>query len=129
MEAFSRAGANVDASDVRGLCAMHYAALFPREMGADSVRALVESGADPGAAGRDGITPLMAASLRGATAAAQELLRRGAEVNATDWRGRTAVHYAAAGGEGGVLEAVRGSGPPPEPPTPPRQIFAVLTLL
>lgn len=107
VDAYSRAGAHVDAPDVRGLCALHYAALFPRELGADCVRALTESGADAGAAGRDGITPLMVASLRGATAAARELLRHGADAKATDWRGRTAVHYAAAGGEGGVLEAVR----------------------
>lgn len=63
-----------------------------------SVEALAEaldSGADPNASDRGGLTPLMEAVLGGQAAMVGALLDRGADVNAADRGGWTSLHYAA----------------------------------
>jgi ankyrin repeat protein len=58
------------------------------------VRALLAGGANPNEKFPSGLTPLAAASFYSETGAAKMLLRHGAQINARDRRGRTALMYA-----------------------------------
>jgi ankyrin repeat protein len=55
-----------------------------------------------------GVTPLMIAAEKGHTAIMEDLLNAGADVNAADAEGRTALHRAAAGG---ASDAARSAAP------------------
>ncbi len=70
-----------------------------RTVPADLLRVtiLLEEGADPNTAQKNGTTALMYASLLGNTEIVKELRERGANVNARDKYGRTALWYAIAG--------------------------------
>jgi ankyrin repeat protein len=121
-EALLKAGADPDAADGDGVTALHEAAAAGD---AARVRLLLSLGASANTPDRDGRTPLMlagtpelvtilsdagadidAASLTGVTAlmegahlgdepVVRALLARGANVEAADAKGRTALHYAA----------------------------------
>ncbi len=55
----------------------------------------------------DGKTPLMVASQKGSTAAAEFLLSKGANPNASDAKGNTALHYIAEFGDASYAELIR----------------------
>ena len=132
--------ANVNAPQVDGMTALHWAA---RKSDAPLASRLLKAGADPNATNRYGITPLWLASqnghaalvaalldagsdpnarLRGGESAlmtaartgsfesVQALLRAGAEVNAREERGQTAVMWAAAAGHARVVDLLIKSG-------------------
>jgi ankyrin repeat protein len=61
------------------------------------VQLLLEAGADPGQAARDGMTPLHAGSEGGSVACVEALLAAGAALEAADAAGRTPLAGAAAG--------------------------------
>ena len=67
--------------------------------------ALLEGGADPNLPDKDGITPLLAASLSGSTNLGQALLARGARIDAAHRpSGITALYWAAMLGHAGFVE-------------------------
>jgi ankyrin repeat protein/Flp pilus assembly protein TadD len=57
----------------------------------ERVKFLLARGANPNAKGSDGLTPLMAAADRGDKQIVEALLSAGADVNAQDWQGNTAL--------------------------------------
>jgi ankyrin repeat protein len=71
---------------------------------ADTVRALLDAGAAPGAADDDGITPLHWAAGQGMTSVIRLLVSAGADVNARDKSSFTPLHQAVGPGH---LEAAR----------------------
>ncbi len=71
----------------------------------DQVKLLLDLGADPDAgASVNGLTPLMAASMKGHVAVMELLIQRGADVNIRAMFGQTALHIAA---EFGTPETVK----------------------
>ncbi|CAM9734161.1 unnamed protein product, partial [Laminaria digitata] len=85
-------GVDVNACDSRGYTAMHRAAMHGPQ---GSIDALIGVGADPGLkSAANGWSPLHRAALHGNCSALLSLLRHGANVNATDDRGGTALHTA-----------------------------------
>ena len=61
---------------------------------AEKLRQLIEKGADVNARLRDGLTPLMVATLKNNTAALELLIEHGADINARDNNGNTALTFA-----------------------------------
>lgn len=86
-----------------GWTALHLASFFGHP---DAVRALLECGADPAAAGRNAMAnqPLHGAAAGGHLEVCQTLLTRGAEVNATQCGGWTALHSASQRGDRPLVE-------------------------
>jgi hypothetical protein len=74
------------------------------------VRALLESGADPGLGGTDGTTPLMAAAAAGHAVVLRTLLEVGAPVEAADGGGWTALHWSCHAGQHGASAALLAAG-------------------
>ena len=98
-----------------------------RSIDLQSVQVLLEHGANPGQPIKDGSTPLMAAAGLGAPRADDEevtdagdradpvdviklLVDRGADVNAVNTTGNTALHYAAQRGSAPIIQALAARG-------------------
>ncbi len=87
--------AHVDARDKSGNTALVYA---PPKLGGnlDILRLLLDAKADPNAANREGVTPLMLSRpTRSQPAAVRALLARGADPKKQDFTGRDAFGWAA----------------------------------
>jgi len=85
-------GAKVDAPDHRGVTLLVSTGFFDPTV----TTILLQAGADPNAADRQGETALMKASARGLQETVKLLLDHQANVNQKDLRGRTALMHAAA---------------------------------
>ena len=133
-------GADVNAAQVDGMTALHWAAyhddLDTARMlvgaGADAnatnrygvralslaatngnaafVQLLLDAGADPNAALLGGETVLMTAARTGSLAAVEALLASGADPNVRERRGQTALMWAAAEGHVGIVDAILAAG-------------------
>jgi ankyrin repeat protein len=133
-------GVDVNASQVDGMTALHWAAyhdelqvakslikagantkaenryaVTPLSLAAtngntEMVELLLGAGADPNTVLRGGETALMTAARTGRTGPVKALLARGAEVNAKDRKGQTALMWAAADGHAEVVEALLAAG-------------------
>jgi ankyrin repeat protein len=88
----------LDVTDSDGLTLLH-TAIGSDSCNVDVLECLLDKGADVNATAHDGsfkgLSPLMAASNAGHTEVAQLLVARGANVDALDEAGRSALHYAA----------------------------------
>lgn len=133
-------GADVNAAQVDGTTALHWAAfhddadsailfiragakvnavnrygvqplsLACRNGGARVVKALLEAGADANAEGKGGETALMLAARSGSVGAVKALLASGAKPDARERLGQTALMWAAAEGHTAVVEALLEAG-------------------
>jgi ankyrin repeat protein len=82
----------------------------------ESLRLLLDRGADPNRSGSRGLTPVMFAAASGSPQTVQLLLARGASVNARDERGRTALDWALLQGETETAGILRKAGAVPMAP-------------
>ena len=99
-----RAGARIDTANNYGVTAL---ALASQSGNAAIIDQLVKAGADPNGAIRAGETPLMLAARTARTDAVTVLLNAGAKIDAKEtWNGQTALMWAAAGGNGAVVQAL-----------------------
>jgi ankyrin repeat protein len=96
-------GADVNAVQVDGMTALHWAALHDDEPLVDR---LLESGAKPTAANRYGVTPLAIACTAGNAAIVKRLLDAGADANAALRGGETALMTAAKTGRLAVVQTL-----------------------
>ena len=80
---------------------------------AADVCACLRAGADPGARGRDGHTPLHIVALGGNAAAIAALLEAGADPGARAWNGVTPLHNAALNGNAATIAALLEAGADP----------------
>lgn len=71
---------------------------------------LITQGADVNARLSNDITPLFSAYKRGITDIVLRLLEHGTDVNAPDWRGNRAIHYAAWRGDVAILQTLIAKG-------------------
>ena len=94
MQALVDAGADLEARDVAGSTALHYAA---QNHNNGIIKVLIEAGADITATQEGGATALHLAALHSTPAVMTELMNAGADVNAEDWDGKTAFDYAKRG--------------------------------
>lgn len=79
----------------------------------DEVVWLFDHNADYGIKQQDGMTLLHAVCRDGQLKLAEEIIKRGAEVNLPDKEGRTAIHYAAMSGNESLVETLLRSGSDP----------------
>jgi ankyrin repeat protein len=140
ISALLKRGADVNAAQVDGMTALHWAvyhddlktATLLVQAGANAraanryavtplslacmngntaiVELLLKAGADPNTALRGGETALMTAARTGRTGPVKALLARGAKVNATDRKGQTALMWAAAEGHADVVKMLLKAG-------------------
>lgn len=103
------------AADRLGRTPLHYAAM---EDAADSVRALIEAGADVDAPDQAGNTPLHFAAQEGALVVGRTLLEGGAAVDPKDQHGNTPLWRAVLNsrGEGEMIALLRRHGADPLAP-------------
>ena len=101
VQALVERGADVDAPEVDGTTALHWA--VHRDHG-DIVALLIGAGADVTAANRYGVAPIALASLNGSASMLARLLAAGADANRAQPEGETALMTAARTGR---VEAVR----------------------
>jgi len=110
-ETLIASGADVNAKDAGGNTALHSAAWSGQE---EIVKLLLSHGADPDPKRRDGLTPLINAAGPGAErhgkGCVELLLAKGANINATDGDGETALHKAAYYGNSDVVEILLAHG-------------------
>ena len=108
---FIRAGANVNVRNNYGVSPLAVAA---KHGNANIIGQLMKAGADPNDPINQvnaGETPLMHAARAGSVEAVNVLLLAGAAVNAREgWNGQSALHWAAAEGEGAAVEALIAGG-------------------
>ncbi|HKB10793.1 MAG TPA: ankyrin repeat domain-containing protein, partial [Vicinamibacterales bacterium] len=89
-------GAAINAKQVEGRTSLYIAASMGQ--GASLVKLLLENGANPALATANGMTPLMAASVRGDVEAMTLLVDKNADVNTRNGAGETALMFAATNG-------------------------------
>src|SRR5690349_8359056 len=89
IDAFLKAGADLDAKGHEGLTVLHYAAITGQ---AAAMEALVARGAAINAADNRGRTALHYAAMSEHIAAMEALIAMGAAADARDHRGRTPLH-------------------------------------
>jgi len=89
-------GAAINAKQVEGRTPLYIAASMGQ--GASLVKLLLENGANPALATANGMTPLMAASVRGDIEAMKLLVDKNADVNTRNGAGETALMFAATNG-------------------------------
>src|SRR5262245_24268090 len=100
-------GANVNAKQAQGRTPLYLAAMLGN--GVPTLRLLLSKGANPNLAAVNGQTPLMMAA-RGDVEAMQLLIEQGADVNAKDGAGETALMSACAGGNAPAVQLLIGRG-------------------
>ena len=88
-------GVNLEAADSEGRLAVHYAT---EQDSAESLRALLENGADANAVNGDGKTPLLLAAELNSANAARELIARGADMALQNSSGQTPLDAATLSG-------------------------------
>jgi ankyrin repeat protein len=93
MKLLLQSGAKVDAPDHRGVTLLVSTGFFDPTV----TTILLDAGADPNAADREGETALMKASGHGVKETVKVLIEHHADVNRKDVKGRTALMHAAAG--------------------------------
>lgn len=93
MKLLIESGAKVDAPDHHGVTLLANSGFFDPTV----TTILLQAGADPNAADRDGATALMKASGYGLKQTVKILIDHHADVNKKDFKGRTALMHAAAG--------------------------------
>jgi ankyrin repeat protein len=89
-------GAAINAKQVEGRTPLYIAASMGQ--GTSLVKLLLENGANPALATANGMTPLMAASVRGDVEAMKLLVDKNADVNTRNGAGETALMFAATNG-------------------------------
>jgi ankyrin repeat protein len=94
-------GAAINTKQVEGRTPLYIAASMGN--GASLVRLLLENGANPSLATANGMTPLMAASVRGDLAVIKQLVDKGIDVNMRNGAGETALMFAATNGSAEVV--------------------------
>lgn len=97
------AGADVNAAQVDGSTALHWAAYHDD---AGTVELLLKAGANPNAANRYGVPPLAQACTNGSAAIVNALLAAGADANATLKGGESMLMLAARSGNVEVVKAL-----------------------
>ena len=115
-------GANVHHQDKQGSSALHYAGANARN---ESIKLLLDAGADPNLLDLEGCTPLIRLARAGRfylagrwwnpsaderEKAATLLLNAGSDPSARDMHGNLAIHYAAGNGYRGILDAIERAG-------------------
>jgi ankyrin repeat protein len=109
MKLLIESGAKVDAPDHRGVTLLASSGFFDTTV----TTILLEAGADPNAADRDGATALMKASGYGLKQTVKILIDHHADVNKKDIEGRTALMHAAAGRRGDAIPLLLENGADP----------------
>jgi ankyrin repeat protein len=94
-------GAAVNTKQVDGRTPLYIAASMAD--GASLVKLLLENGANPSLATANGMTPLMAASVRGDVAVAKQLVDKGIDVNIKNGAGETALMFAGTNGSPAIV--------------------------
>jgi ankyrin repeat protein len=107
VEAFIRAGINVNAKDKDGATPL---VLASEKGDIEMTRVLLKNGADPNASDIDGYTALMFASYSGNLEIARLLVGSGADVNARDKDGWTALMFASVEEKTEVVDFLRKHG-------------------
>lgn len=107
MRALLRQKADVNATDVEGMTALHWAAHWND---LDAVMALLSAGARAAVANRYGVTPLHEAATAGNAAMVNALLRAGAEANAAYGEGETPLMVASRTGNADAVALLVESG-------------------
>ncbi|MBI3866754.1 MAG: ankyrin repeat domain-containing protein [Planctomycetia bacterium] len=103
IEALLSGGANLNAAQVDGMTALHWAIWRDDR---ETARRLVQAGADVNVANRYGIRPLSLACVNGDTELVELLLKTGAEANTPLAGGETALMIAARTGKLGAVRAL-----------------------
>jgi ankyrin repeat protein len=116
VDALLRAHADVNARNRFGSTPLYEAALAGNT---EVIRKLLKAGANPDIANAGGMTPLMVVARTPNVEAAEALIKAGADVNAKEEsRGQTALIFAAAQGQPGIVRALLKGGADPEIRTP-----------
>ena len=87
-----------------------YDAIFTRKSKINVVQLLLDYGADPNQAIKDGWTPLHIAACKGQIDVVKLLLHRGANTNMAACHGTTALHMAASSGRKDVVQVILDAG-------------------
>jgi ankyrin repeat protein len=95
-------GANVNATQTERRTPLYLASMLGN--GLATVKLLLDSGADPGIATANGMTPLMAAAVRGDVQTMRLLVGAKAAVNAKNGAGETSLMFAATSGSPDAVE-------------------------